>query len=346
MHHRFSVRFHLFLSHLALQGCGIFDNPTTKPSLDDQACLTVDADRDCLGADDAADQLVGSETCESPVRQIVGLGDFLGEDVVVFDGYGGVHPYESGDTGLGFGRPVRQCCYEAAYEVLDDLSCTPGRPCRVDGEAQLASATPHAGWQGTAVPSVEGLSAAVRATLADRWERDALVEHASVAAFARLSLELLAHGAPAELLARTAQAMSDEVRHAQLCFGMASAYGGAPSGPSPLEIPARPVPTLAELAVETFVEGCINEACAAASAAETLAQQTDPVVRSVLQRIVVDETRHAQLAWDTLAWALDVGGPDVRDAVAESAAHVVIPPKLAALFASVIGPTLDELLVS
>jgi len=31
--------------------------------------------------------------------------------------------------------------------------------------------------------------------------------------------------------------------------------------------------------------------------------------------IARDEVRHAELAWDVLAWCLEVGGPDVRKAV-------------------------------
>jgi hypothetical protein len=49
----------------------------------------------------------------------------------------------------------------------------------------------------------------------------------------------------------------------------------------------------------------VGETVAAIEAAEQLAHASDPVVRSVLSRISEDETRHAELAWRFVAWALE-----------------------------------------
>jgi hypothetical protein len=49
------------------------------------------------------------------------------------------------------------------------------------------------------------------------------MEHASVAAFARFTLDLLALGAPADLVQSAQQALGDEIAHAELCFGLAGA---------------------------------------------------------------------------------------------------------------------------
>src|SRR5690606_27675408 len=52
-------------------------------------------------------------------------------------------------------------------------------------------------------------------------------------------------------------------------------------------------------------------------ASEMRARATDPAVRGVLATIERDEARHAEIAWATLRWAVDVGGAPVREALRE-----------------------------
>src|SRR5205085_12074693 len=108
------------------------------------------------------------------------------------------------------------------------------------------------------------LDASARATLAEQWLADAASEHASIAAFARLSLELMALGAGPELLAACHRAAADEVRHAELCFTVARAYAGRELDPGPLAVPELPAPDVVRMACESFVDGCIGEGAAAA----------------------------------------------------------------------------------
>ena len=63
----------------------------------------------------------------------------------------------------------------------------------------------------------------LRDAVVKAWTTAARAEHASVASFARFTLQLLHLGAPADLVADAQQAALDEVRHARLCFGVASA---------------------------------------------------------------------------------------------------------------------------
>ncbi|MDP9002951.1 MAG: ferritin-like domain-containing protein [Myxococcota bacterium] len=142
------------------------------------------------------------------------------------------------------------------------------------------------------------------------------MEHASIAAFARFALQLLSVGAPPDLIVATQRAMADETRHAQLAFGLASAYAGRDLGPGPLSIDACLDATdLRALVATVFAEGCIGETLAAVEAREALEHACDPAVRAVLETIAVDETRHAELAWRTIAWAIATGGQGVRDAI-------------------------------
>lgn len=150
------------------------------------------------------------------------------------------------------------------------------------------------------------------------------MEHASVPAFAEVLADLEHLGAPADLIARTQAALQDEVRHAQAAFALASRFAGGPVQPEPLAAPERAPLDLMAFAVATAREACINETCAVAMAAERLKQATDPEVRRVLGHIVADETRHAELAWDTLAWALRQGGAPVRAAVAAVFAELTL----------------------
>jgi hypothetical protein len=143
------------------------------------------------------------------------------------------------------------------------------------------------------------------------------MEHASVAAFARFSLELLSVGSPPALLEETARAMSDEIAHARLCFALAGAYAGKPIGPGrlavdgSLERASRQSPMDAMIA-KLVREGCIGETLAAIEAREAKAWAADPAVSDVLGRIADDEARHAALAWRTLAWAIESGGVAAR----------------------------------
>jgi hypothetical protein len=225
-----------------------------------------------------------------------------------------------GPTGAGCVAPPsggNSCCYYVGitFEICE------GRPFVAGGEVLTASAIRRADWQDelSRLPSLAGLDAETRAALTEFFTRSGLFEHASVASFARFSLELLSVGAPASLVLAAQEAMADEVRHAKMCFGLASAYAGEPVGPSALVMENVPLRrTLVEMATSTALEGCINETLSALVAAEEAARATDPAVKAALASIAEDEARHAELAWRTIAWAMSEGGDEVARALAET----------------------------
>ena len=215
--------------------------------------------------------------------------------------------------------PVPQgpdCC----YLVTEEGGGCVGRPFLVDDVVRTAFAErADRGWSlDVLAPDTTGLDLAARRALAAAWTADALLEHASIAAFSRFSLELLAVGAPADLVIAAHQAALDEVRHARICFALAQGYACAPIGPSafPFDGAINISTDLVSLAVATAREGCIGETLAAAIAAEQLARAVNPAVRRALSAIAEDEARHAELAWRTVAWAIERGGEPVRAAVA------------------------------
>jgi len=304
---RLSLFLARFASPLALGACAL-------GPLDDEYCHILDAgDTECPSAEEAAVEFVGRETCESPVRKVVRVGDFLySEEFEPSD-----FTYGPRDTG---GEPVRltQCCYEARYRTKPGSGCVIGRPLLDGGEPVMATGVGRADWCGPVTPDAEALarlSPAAREALAEAWAETGLLEHASVPAFARLVLELTALGAPADLVARAGEAMADEIRHAEAAFALASAFAGRPVGPGPLAAPPLGAPDLVNLAVATFREGCVGETTAVAVAAAQRQGVTDAAVRHVLDTIVADEARHAALAWDVVRWALAAGGDAVRTAL-------------------------------
>jgi hypothetical protein len=193
--------------------------------------------------------------------------------------------------------------------ICASTGCVVGRPFLVRGEDRLAGLASRSDWVAHNVTAdARELSAALRDRVADRWARVGLMEHASIAAFARFTLHLLALGAPPDLVLAAQQATVDETTHAGLAFALASAYGGAPIGPGALSIEGA----LDAFDIERFVatllqEGCIGETLAAIEALEALGHARDPAVRQVLATIAADEQRHAELAWRTLAWLVAEG---------------------------------------
>jgi hypothetical protein len=199
---------------------------------------------------------------------------------------------------------------EFSVRICKAGGCAVGRPFLIAGAARVAGLAERADWIAPdALSAAEPANAKLGAALSKHWLLAARMEHASIAAFARFGLELLALGAPSDLLLESARAMQDETLHAELCFGLASRYGDNAVGPGPLSLEhAFGVVTL-ESAMETAVlEGCIGETLAAAEAQAASEHAKDPVVREILERIAADETRHAALAFRFVTWALERGG--------------------------------------
>ncbi len=260
-------------------------------------CMEVEPDAECPAASDVdPDDLSGS--CGSEVVSVTGEGTY----------------YEN--IGWGWadsGADVPGCCYPTEET---EPECVYGRPLLIEGHARLAEVVSDPAW--AADLAVRDVPAEVRAELALRWRRAALDEHASVAAFSRVALDLMRFGAPPELLERTHQAAIDEVRHARLGFALASAFAGQPVGPGAYRLDALPLAVdLVDVAVQAAAEGCMGEALASLLAAEGAARAQDPVLRQVLQTIAADEQQHSLLAWRTVKWALSVGGAPVHRAVAQ-----------------------------
>lgn len=225
----------------------------------------------------------------------------------------------------GEGTPVWEC---------QTSVCMIGRPFVIDGAPRSAPVAQRRDWTDAdlaaalAGPSAR-LDPAARAAVARHYRAVAALEHASVASFARASLELLALGAPPDLLRDTHAAAIDEVRHASLAYAVATAHGHD-VGPGRLDLAGALAPAVdvARVARAVAHEGCVGETLGAAEARAAADACDDPALRAALSSIADDELAHAALAWRTLAWLVSTFGAPARDAAEEgldAALAVMVP---------------------
>lgn len=202
--------------------------------------------------------------------------------------------------------------------LLATMSFARGRQVRHLGRVMLPPIGAGSDW--TRVALAPEAPEALRRALAAQWRENGRTEHASVAAFARLTLDLMALGAPPRLIEAAQQDALDEIRHAELCFGLAHALDGQERGPAAFPAarcsrPASRIRTLAlvKLAVDSLVDGALNEGVSARILAQLARRCEDPAMRAMLREIAADEGRHAAHGWDVVEWCVEQGGvPIVR----------------------------------
>jgi hypothetical protein len=259
-------------------------------SFHDKGCMVVAEEQTTcpLGKDVKPEQLFLPNQCG---------GDLEIDDV---DSDGSIESQEQGD-----GTDRTLCCYTVLVTDSNPSGgCAVGRPYREDAVAVRAD-----------VRSTTSSVAIPRRAAA--WERAGAEEHASVAAFARLSLQLMAHGAPSELLRDVHRAALEEVGHAERCWSLARHFGAGSvgAGSFPFAAPVAVDVTLSSLAAEAVREGCLGETLGAHLAAVAAELAPEPEVRAELLAIAAEEAEHAVLSFRIVAWALAVGGEDVLAAV-------------------------------
>jgi hypothetical protein len=216
------------------------------------------------------------------------------------------------------------CC----YEYYSGSCC--GRPMLVDGRALVAAVRVGEEWVDPVLGELMPIDHETRLVIAREWLEDARLEHASIASFARFVLELLQHGAPPELVQDAQRALGDEVKHAKLCFTLASLYAGRPLGPTSLELPPFGIRSLAEAAAAAVEEGCVGETLAVFQAEAQAENARDSEVRAALATIASDEARHSELAWSFVRWAIEEGGSEVARAVEEAFSRAIARVRTAA----------------
>lgn len=162
-----------------------------------------------------------------------------------------------------------------------------------------------------------------RAALGAEWRENGKKEHASVAAFAQLTVDLMAVGAPPELVAAAQRDALDEIRHAAACFAIARDIDGRVESPSPfpdararrlLFTSSRSI-ALTQMAIDALADGVLNEGIAARLLAQLARSCEVPALSSILRDMAADESRHAAHSWDIVAWCVESGGATVAKAL-------------------------------
>lgn len=238
------------------------------------------------------------------------------------------------------------CQVREGRRVCGSVNPACGRPFLVDAQPRLAPTVNSRAWANTAAlsPRVAELSAAERAAHAAHWTNLGRMEHASIAAFARFSLQLLSLGAPPELVDACTQALADETAHTKLCFQLASAYAGHAIGPGPLDVRGSlEASSLSDIVDLVIVEGCFGETRAALEALAAADAASDPAIQAAYAQIAADEQRHAELAFRFVRWALTqnesavrerIGAALASDLATDAVARGVTAPCLQALLAT------------
>ena len=161
-----------------------------------------------------------------------------------------------------------------------------------------------------------------RARVFSHWAKEASAECASIPAFLALARDLQKASAPASLVRAVLRAAKEEAAHTDLCTALANAHSDAPiaafTPPTPMHADGNVDVLLQRLALEAFWDGCIAEGAAANLARRASHTSRDPMTRLALQTIARDESEHAQLSRDILAFCLAAGGRSVRNALGAS----------------------------
>lgn len=177
------------------------------------------------------------------------------------------------------------------------------RSCRVlraDGGVQSVDCeSSNVCYAGRAPPGLSAQRSDAADAVARFFADTQRLEAAAVDAFALLTLELAAHGAPADLVARSVSAEADERRHAAQMAALTTAAGGALL---PFAATPQSPRGFAAMTLDNAVEGCARETWAAMVALHQARFAEDPSVRGAFAVIARDELAHAALSWDLARW--------------------------------------------
>ncbi|MEC7985902.1 MAG: ferritin-like domain-containing protein [Myxococcota bacterium] len=293
MEHKISA---LLGSYILLLTTGCLE----KPVEDSSYCLNVTEEEECPALDELNETVFPTEDCAGKHIRATSFRE-RNDSVSTW--------YEDTATDAIFDS----CCYHTDYQPFSDgPKCVEGRPVRDGEEYLVATLQAVAGdWVGDC--SINSYSIEQRKFAAQFWLNTALMEHSSVAAFNLFSLELMHFGAPARLLQKSQKAALDEIQHAQRAFSIAAALSGVALQPVSFPTPPSMSTNLVDFAEKVAREAAVNESLAAILAAVQLREAREPAVRDLLAQIIQDESLHAQLAWETLAWCLHKGGASVYE---------------------------------
>ncbi len=187
-------------------------------------------------------------------------------------------------------------------------------------------------WEQTLAPT---LPDDVRTELARIWGERIPTEYRSITGFGTFSFDLIAAGAPPDLVAVCHRVCIDELRHTELAVRMVEVYGGR-RPQLPREISTLPategISAVAQAARSAISLSCLGETFACTELTMLRDRAVDPVVRGVLTVFLSDEIVHARIGWAYLSHAIRSADEGTQRAVAE-----VVPSYVAGIAANLFG---------
>jgi len=268
-------------------------------------CTGIEEEAECPTVTEINDSVMPlEEECSSVTYLEVTAFSSHSEDAYI--DFGGP---EYNDTGM----EGDTCCYTAVYrEKVGGAECAIGRPFIQENQPVVASLNRSNGsWKRNDIGVVGGTKK--QRQFAGQFYLDvARYEHASVASFNRFALELIKFGAPAHLVQQAQMAAMDEIRHAQSAFAIANQLLSENLQPGEMAIQCQLASSLEKFTSAVLEEAAIQETLAVLLAAEQLRIVQDPMIKSYLQEVVVEESRHSELAFATLRWCIEKGGESIK----------------------------------
>jgi len=173
-------------------------------------------------------------------------------------------------------------------------------------------------WEESHAPK---LDADVRAELARIWGERIPTEYRSITGFSTFSFDLIAAGAPVDLVAVCHRVCIDELRHTELAVRMVETYGGKrPELPRDISnLPAdSKLTAVAQACRSAILLSCLGETFACTELAMLRDRAEDPVVHGVLTVFLSDEIVHARIGWAYIAHAFKSADPTTKRQVGEA----------------------------
>lgn len=178
-----------------------------------------------------------------------------------------------------------------------------------------------------ALPDLED---AERAEAVRTWRGRMVNEHVSAQVWAGLLPQLLAAAVPPGALVSVADAIADELRHAELCAGVVLALGGEPIARLPAIVPVPRHADVAplEAALRNVISvGCLSETIAVSVIRAEHAEIEAGPFGAILASILADEVQHARVGWSLLGVVAPLLDPAARARIdawlVDALAHLV-----------------------
>jgi hypothetical protein len=145
--------------------------------------------------------------------------------------------------------------------------------------------------------------------IASEWLRRVQAEYTSAARTHVFTHWLIQGGASPDLIRAGLRIVDDELAHAELSHAVVVEAQGAPTSPAlaqeNLDLRRRHDELLTDLLRRCIEIFCLGETVAVPLFSEMRKRCEVAVAREALDRILVDEVRHRDFGWTTLAWLLE-----------------------------------------